>query len=163
MVEYGKKSFSEVEVDEALELAHSTMEVKAIQSLKLSTEKSEILGQGWSRVTKIVDCIRCGKRTTGLDYLHSFTSLHVHKNLKSGNIFLYSNFRARIANFGLARSLEREGEGDQYVMSTLKKVAQVYEEGDDVNLLDVSSAVLGQVAGMIDTCLKKGPEIRPGM
>ncbi|KAK7386508.1 hypothetical protein VNO78_26786 [Psophocarpus tetragonolobus] len=55
---------------------------------------------------------------TGLDYLHSFTSPpHVHKDLKSGNILLDSDFRAKIANFGLARSMEREGEGEQYVMT----------------------------------------------
>ncbi|KAH1260388.1 LysM domain receptor-like kinase 4 [Glycine max] len=56
---------------------------------------------------------------TGLDYLHSFTSPpHVHKDLKSGNILLDSDFRAKISNFRLARSVEREGsEGDQYVMT----------------------------------------------
>ncbi|TKY55786.1 LysM domain receptor kinase 4 [Spatholobus suberectus] len=164
---------------------------------------------------------------TGLDYLHSFTSPpHVHKDLKSGNILLDSAFRAKIANFGLARSVEREGEGEQYVMTrhivgtrgymapeylenglvsrkldvyafgilmlemlTGKEVADIYAQGNNMNLLDALSAVLDEegqherlkefmdpslqenyptelavfVARMIGTCLKKDPASRPDM
>ncbi|KAI4327541.1 hypothetical protein L6164_019990 [Bauhinia variegata] len=53
---------------------------------------------------------------TGLDYLHSFTSPpYIHKDLKGSNILLDSCFRAKIANFGLARSVE--GEEDQFPMT----------------------------------------------
>lgn len=39
----------------------------------------------------------------GLNYLHSFTKPgYVHKNIKSSNILLDGNMRAKIANFGLA-------------------------------------------------------------
>lgn len=39
----------------------------------------------------------------GLNYLHSFTKPgYVHKNIKSSNILLNRNMRAKIANFGLA-------------------------------------------------------------
>ncbi|RZC45508.1 hypothetical protein C5167_038464 [Papaver somniferum] len=43
----------------------------------------------------------------GLNYLHSYTNpSHVHKDIKSSNILLDGDFRAKIANFGLARSAE---------------------------------------------------------
>lgn len=47
----------------------------------------------------------------GLNYLHSFTQpAHVHKDIKSRNILLNRDFRAKIANFGLARTAEgKEG------------------------------------------------------
>ncbi|KAK9948715.1 hypothetical protein M0R45_004280 [Rubus argutus] len=42
---------------------------------------------------------------SGLNYLHSFTTPpHVHKDIKSSNLLLDSDFRAKIAKFGLARS-----------------------------------------------------------
>ncbi|RXH75216.1 hypothetical protein DVH24_029937 [Malus domestica] len=44
---------------------------------------------------------------SGLHYLHSFTTPpHVHKDVKSSNILLDSDFRAKIADFSLARSTE---------------------------------------------------------
>ncbi|KAJ9177166.1 hypothetical protein P3X46_012410 [Hevea brasiliensis] len=44
---------------------------------------------------------------TGLNYLHNFTSpSHVHKDIKSSNVLLDSNFRAKIANLAKARSAE---------------------------------------------------------
>nr|KYP71025.1 Protein STRUBBELIG-RECEPTOR FAMILY 8 [Cajanus cajan] len=46
-----------------------------------------------------------------LNYLHNYTSPpHVHKNLKSGNVLLDGNFRAKISNFGLARAVEDRGD-----------------------------------------------------
>ncbi|XP_059642107.1 lysM domain receptor-like kinase 4 [Cornus florida] len=47
---------------------------------------------------------------TGLNYLHSYTSPPcVHKDVQSSNVLLDSDLRARIANFGLARSTDVEG------------------------------------------------------
>lgn len=46
---------------------------------------------------------------TGLNYLHRFTTPPlVHKNIQSSNILLDSDFRAKIASLGLARSAEGE-------------------------------------------------------
>ncbi|XP_061338205.1 protein LYK5 [Gastrolobium bilobum] len=45
-----------------------------------------------------------------LNYLHNYTNPpHVHKNLKSGNILLDGNFRAKVSDFGLARAVEDQG------------------------------------------------------
>lgn len=41
-----------------------------------------------------------------LNYLHNYTSPpYIHKNLKTSNILLDGHLRAKVANFGLARSL----------------------------------------------------------
>ncbi|KAF6160900.1 hypothetical protein GIB67_025435 [Kingdonia uniflora] len=45
----------------------------------------------------------------GLNYLHNYTNPpYIHKDLKSSNILLTANFRAKIANFGLARTLDNQ-------------------------------------------------------
>ncbi|KAK7320534.1 hypothetical protein VNO77_30089 [Canavalia gladiata] len=47
-----------------------------------------------------------------LNYLHNYTNPpHIHKNLKSGNVLLDGNFRAKVSNFGLARVVEDKGDG----------------------------------------------------
>ncbi|CAI9758755.1 unnamed protein product [Fraxinus pennsylvanica] len=49
---------------------------------------------------------------TGLNYLHRYMSPpHAHKDLNSSNVLLDGDFRAKIANFGLARSTDgKEGQ-----------------------------------------------------
>ncbi|KAK1267707.1 Protein LYK5 [Acorus gramineus] len=48
----------------------------------------------------------------GLNYLHNYTNPPcVHKNLKSSNIILDGEFKAKIVNFGLTRSAADEDEG----------------------------------------------------
>ncbi|PRQ47732.1 putative protein kinase RLK-Pelle-LysM family [Rosa chinensis] len=48
----------------------------------------------------------------GLHYLHNFTSpAYVHKDIKSTNVLLNRDLRAKIANFSLARSAEKETYG----------------------------------------------------
>ncbi|KAJ0764162.1 putative protein kinase RLK-Pelle-LysM family [Helianthus annuus] len=47
-----------------------------------------------------------------LNYLHNFiTPPYIHKNLKSSNVLLNVHMRAKITNFGLARSMEETGNG----------------------------------------------------
>lgn len=46
-----------------------------------------------------------------LNYLHNYTNPpYVHKNLKTSNVLLDANFRAMVANFGLARAVEDSDE-----------------------------------------------------
>ncbi|PIA52498.1 hypothetical protein AQUCO_01000401v1 [Aquilegia coerulea] len=53
---------------------------------------------------------------SGLNYLHSYTNPpHVHKDIKTSNVLLDSDFRAKIANFSLARSAD--GEGGEFALT----------------------------------------------
>lgn len=79
---------------------------------------------------------------TGLNYLHSFTTPpHIHKDIKSSNILLDSDFRAKIGNFGLARSAEAD-EGQfsltKHIVGTIGYMAPEYLENGLVSTkLDV--------------------------
>ncbi|GAA0159823.1 transmembrane signal receptor [Lithospermum erythrorhizon] len=81
---------------------------------------------------------------TGLDYLHNYSSPpHVHKDLRSSNILLDSNIRAKLANFSLARSAD-EGEGHfvltRHIVGTKGYMAPEYLENGLVSpKLDVYS------------------------
>ncbi|XWS33713.1 hypothetical protein CRYUN_Cryun22dG0107000 [Craigia yunnanensis] len=56
----------------------------------------------------------------GLHYLHNFTTpAYVHKDICSDNVLLDRDLRAKIANFGLARSAEREESGKSSMWSSL--------------------------------------------
>ncbi|KAG9455550.1 hypothetical protein H6P81_000058 [Aristolochia fimbriata] len=67
----------------------------------------------------------------GLHYLHSYASPpYIHKDLKSSNILLDGCFRAKVANFGLAKGVENE-EGYQmtrHVVGTQGYMAPEYLE-----------------------------------
>lgn len=78
-----------------------------------------------------------------LNYVQNYINpSHIHKNLKSSNILLDSNLRAKISNFGLARSLETNGEGNlqltRHVVGTQGYMAPEYiENGVITPKLDV--------------------------
>ncbi|KAI4308366.1 hypothetical protein L6164_031457 [Bauhinia variegata] len=67
-----------------------------------------------------------------LNYLHNYTNpVHIHKNLNSGNVLLDSNFRAKVSNFGLARTVDEEEGGFQltrHVIGTRGYMAPEYTE-----------------------------------
>lgn len=66
------------------------------------------LALGWKQRVQIAHDV-----ADALNYLHNFiTPPYVHKNLKCSNILLDSNMRAKITNFGLARSVDDDEDGE---------------------------------------------------
>ncbi|KAG8377171.1 hypothetical protein BUALT_Bualt08G0000300 [Buddleja alternifolia] len=66
-----------------------------------------------------------------LNYLHNFTNPpYIHKNLKSSNILLDANMRAKVANFGLARTLDTDDQSimTRHVVGTYGYMAPEYIE-----------------------------------
>ncbi|KAK4840904.1 hypothetical protein QYF36_021029 [Acer negundo] len=79
---------------------------------------------------------------TGLNYLHSFANpSQVHKDIKSSNVLLDSEFRAKIANLALARAAQgQEGEFalTRHIVGTKGYMAPEYLENGLVSTkLDV--------------------------
>ncbi|KAK2988159.1 hypothetical protein RJ640_020641 [Escallonia rubra] len=68
-----------------------------------------------------------------LNYLHNYSNPpYIHKNLKSSNILLDGNMKAKVANFGLARTLDNQDQGGlqltRHVMGTYGYMAPEYIE-----------------------------------
>lgn len=81
---------------------------------------------------------------TGINYLHSYTSPpHVHMDIKSSNVLLDSDFRAKLNNFSQARAVEgQEGEFalTRHIVGTKGYMAPEYLENGLVSpKLDVYS------------------------
>ncbi|KAJ4706740.1 putative Kinase [Melia azedarach] len=80
-----------------------------------------------------------------LNYLHKYSNPpYIHKNLKTSNILLDTNMRAKIANFGLARSVDNDGQHQgglqltRHVVGTYGYMAPEYiENGVVTPKLDV--------------------------
>ncbi|KAI3837647.1 hypothetical protein MKW98_027006 [Papaver atlanticum] len=49
----------------------------------------------------------------GIEYIHDHTkACHVHRDIKTSNILLDKGLRAKVADFGMVKLVERAGEGD---------------------------------------------------
>lgn len=102
----------------------------------------------------------------GLNYLHSYTNPpYVHKDIKSSNILLDSKFRAKIANFGLARPAEGKGgqfELTRHIVGTKGYMASEYlEHGLISPKLDVYAfgvVMLELITGRDAASLQKGED-----
>lgn len=114
-------------------------------------------GLGWKqRVHIAVDVAQ------GLNYLHDYANPpYVHQNLKSSNVLLDSEFRAKVGGFGLARPVE-DGETPQltrHVVGTQGYMAPEYlEHGLITPKLDVFAfgvVMLQLLSGKEATFLKE--------
>lgn len=93
----------------------------------------------WSRRLQIALDV-----AAGLNYLHRYTSPpHIHKDLNSSNVLIDGEFRAKIANFGLARAAEgQEGQFalTRHIVGTKGYMAPEYLENGVISpKLDVYS------------------------
>ncbi|KAF2295099.1 hypothetical protein GH714_031496 [Hevea brasiliensis] len=130
--------------------------------------------QNWNRRIQIALDV-----ASGLHYLHNFTDPpYVHKDISSSNVLLSRHFRAKIANFSLARAAEAE----EHVNSSLRLalgskgyMAPEYTEFGLVTLrlihmlLDpilrsrCSMEVVLRMVRLSLACLQQEPESRPSM
>ncbi|XP_020592581.1 protein LYK5 [Phalaenopsis equestris] len=102
----------------------------------------------------------------GLNYLHNYTNPpYIHKNLKSSNVLIAKDFRAKVANFGLAKAVADE-EGPQqltrHVVGTQGYLAPEYlEHGLITPKLDVFAfgvVLLELLSGKEATFQREGEE-----
>ncbi|KAI3734534.1 hypothetical protein L6452_14005 [Arctium lappa] len=77
-----------------------------LHSIVKNTKYGSVLG--WKQRVQIVHDV-----ADALNYLHNFvTPPYIHKNLKSSNVLLDGQMRAKITNFGLARSVDEDRDGE---------------------------------------------------
>lgn len=77
-----------------------------LHSAAKNTKYESVLG--WKQRVQIAHDI-----ADALNYLHNFvTPPYIHKNLKSSNVLLDGQMRAKITNFGLARSVDEDRDGE---------------------------------------------------
>ncbi|GAB4846522.1 hypothetical protein Ancab_025527 [Ancistrocladus abbreviatus] len=103
-------------------------------------DESRLLVLGWKQRVQIAKDI-----ADALNYLHNYISPpYIHKNLSSSNVLLDANFRAKVTNFGLARTVEEDGDGlggfhlTRHVVGTQGYMAPEYiENGVVTPKLDV--------------------------
>ncbi|KAJ6872318.1 lysM domain receptor-like kinase 4 [Populus alba x Populus x berolinensis] len=142
----------------------------------LSCKKFEETGNWAQRIQIALDV------ANGLYYLHSFTEpAYVHKDIKSSNVLLNSNLRAKIANFSLARAATNADktwkdavftqDGREALLST--EIVSIMENKNPEVELDffVDPALKGScgtnfalcLAKVSVACLIKEPARRPSM
>ncbi|CAO2828304.1 unnamed protein product [Amaranthus hypochondriacus] len=102
---------------------------------------------------------------TGLNYLHSYTSPpHVHKDIRSCNILLNHDYRAKVSKFGYSRPIKGNELGDftltKHIVGTKGYLAPEYLENGVVSpMLDVYAfgvVLLEILTGKDIGCLYEG-------
>ncbi|TMW93234.1 hypothetical protein EJD97_011997 [Solanum chilense] len=85
----------------------------------------------WSTRVKIaLDAAR------GLEYIHEHTvPVYIHRDIKTANILIDKNFRAKVADFGLTKLIETEGGSmNTRLVGTFGYMAPEYGQFGDVSL-----------------------------
>lgn len=128
----------------------------------LHSKKTTITSLGWKQRVQIAYDV-----AEALNYLHNYINPpYIHKNLKSSNVLLDVNMRAKVANFGLARTVTNEDEGGfqmtRHVVGTHGYMAPEYvENGVITPRLDVFAfgvILLELLSGKEATVGEKGGE-----
>ncbi|BBN14921.1 protein MpRLK-Pelle_LysM3 [Marchantia polymorpha subsp. ruderalis] len=94
--------------DDELFLVYEFAENRAVSDRLHDPLSKEYTPLTWNaRVQIALDTAR------GLEYIHEHTKAHyVHRDVKTSNILLDSSFRAKVADFGLAKLVEQSSDGE---------------------------------------------------
>ncbi|CAL1396250.1 unnamed protein product [Linum trigynum] len=114
---------------QSLYLVSEYMEFGCLKDwLKRGRKGGEESGIGWEiRVQIGLDV------ANGLYYLHNFTKpAYVHQDIKTSNVLLNSNLRAKITNFSLARSAARDTNVTVHLVGTRGYMAPEYVETGEI-------------------------------
>jgi len=99
---------------------------------------------------------------SGLDYIHNYTNpSFVHKDVKSSNILLDGSFRAKVANFGMAKSAATSGAGPlltRHITGTQGYMAPEYLEH---GLVTVKADVFAYGVVLLEILSGKDAIVRP--
>ncbi|XP_016459977.1 lysM domain receptor-like kinase 3 [Nicotiana tabacum] len=70
----------------------------------------------------------------GLEYIHEHTvPVYIHRDIKSANILIDKNFRAKVADFGLTKLIETEGSMHTRLVGTFGYMAPEYGQFGEVS------------------------------
>ncbi|KAF4365898.1 hypothetical protein G4B88_008371 [Cannabis sativa] len=118
-----------------------------------STEQTLSLPLSWATRKKIVKGV-----ANGLDYLHGLEKPIIHRDIKASNVLLDSEFEARIADFGLARTIDSShSHVSTQVAGTMGYMPPEYKAG--FTLATVKADVYSFGTLMLESAMGKRPNL----